>query len=218
MEQLDFKRYWYVIFAVLGILGVLLYFTHIIVGNILYDGYEPLRQAISDLTAASSPVRDKILIFTSIHGCFINFFGFGLLIVHLGRVNKFAALAYVLFFIMNFISFVGYSFFPLSEEGFSGSFMDIMHLVVTGLVVILSLGSLGLFFWGYKDDPSRKYLGLAAIITLGLMLIGVILTLSLPETLLGLGERISIYSLQLFILVLAGALLFDKGYRKRPSE
>ncbi|MDD4184927.1 MAG: DUF998 domain-containing protein [Candidatus Izemoplasmatales bacterium] len=210
MEQLEFKRYWYITFALLGIIGVVMYLLHIIIGNILYDGYEPLRQAISDLTSESSPVRDKVLIFTSIHGCFINFFCFGLLIINLGRVNKLVSLAYLLFFIMNFISFVGYSFFPLSEEGYAGTFSDVMHLVVTGLVVVLSLGSLGLFFFGYKKEKDEKMLAIGSIVALVLMFVGAILTFSLPESLLGLSERISIYSLQIFTVLLAVRLLIKK--------
>jgi hypothetical membrane protein len=210
MEQLEFKRYWYITFALLGIIGVIMYLLHIIIGNILYDGYEPLRQAISDLTSESSPVRDKVLIFTSIHGCFINFFCFGLLIINLGRVNKLVSLAYLLFFIMNFISFVGYSFFPLSEEGYAGTFSDVMHLVVTGLVVVLSLGSLGLFFFGYKKEKDEKMLAIGSIVALVLMFVGAILTFSLPESLLGLSERISIYSLQIFTVLLAVRLLIKK--------
>ena len=210
MEQLEFKRYWYITFALLGIIGVIMYLLHIIIGNIPYDGYEPLRQAISDLTSESSPVRDKVLIFTSIHGCFINFFCFGLLIINLGRVNKLVSLAYLLFFIMNFISFVGYSFFPLSEEGYAGTFSDVMHLVVTGLVVVLSLGSLGLFFFGYKKEKDEKMLAIGSIVALVLMFVGAILTFSLPESLLGLFERISIYSLQIFTVLLAVRLLIKK--------
>ena len=210
MEQLEFKRYWYITFALLGIIGVTVYFLHIIIGNIIYEGYEPLRQAISDLTASSSPARDTVLIFTSLHGCFINFFCFGLMIINLGRVNKFLSLAYLLFFIMNFVSFVGYSFFPLSEEGYAGTFTDVMHLIITGLVVLLAIASLGLFFYGYKLTGSEKVLSISAIVTLVLMLTGAILTFALPESLFGLAERINIYSLQIFTVLLAVRLLLKK--------
>jgi len=41
------------IIPLLGIFSVILYFLHVILGEVFYEGYNPLEQAISDLTASN---------------------------------------------------------------------------------------------------------------------------------------------------------------------
>ena len=43
---------------------------------------------------------------------------------------------------MEWISAVGYRMFPLSDSGYAGAFQDVMHMVTTALVVLLSIVSL----------------------------------------------------------------------------
>ena len=40
--------------ALMGVVGTIFYFLHVILGEINYSGYNPLAQAVSDLTAASA--------------------------------------------------------------------------------------------------------------------------------------------------------------------
>jgi hypothetical membrane protein len=51
-----------------GILSVVLYFLHVILGGIFYEGYNPLAQAMSDLTALNSPSRNIAQIFSMLYG------------------------------------------------------------------------------------------------------------------------------------------------------
>ena len=44
--------------SLFGVIGVVFYFLHVICGGIFYEGYNPLAQAISDLTALGSPSRN----------------------------------------------------------------------------------------------------------------------------------------------------------------
>ena len=44
--------------ALMGVVGTIFYFLHVILGEINYPGYQPLAQAVSDLTAATAPSRE----------------------------------------------------------------------------------------------------------------------------------------------------------------
>jgi len=41
-----------------GVAGVVFYFLHVFFGTLFYTGYNPMAQAVSDLTASNSPSKD----------------------------------------------------------------------------------------------------------------------------------------------------------------
>ena len=59
-----------------------------------------------------------------------------------GQKTKLLRSGIYLFAIMEWISAVGYRMFPLSSSGYAGAFQDVMHMVTTALVVLLSIVSL----------------------------------------------------------------------------
>ena len=74
----------------LGIFSVIFYFLHVILGEIFYEGYNPLAQAISDLTASNSPSKNIAKIFSMLYGICAVLFS----IVDIndrGNVNKYNA-------------------------------------------------------------------------------------------------------------------------------
>ena len=54
--------------SLFGIIGGVFYFLHVIIGGIFYEGYNPLAQAISDLTALDSPSRNIASFFSFLYG------------------------------------------------------------------------------------------------------------------------------------------------------
>ena len=200
-------------FCLSGVISIIFYFLHDIVGAMNYPGYNWLRQAVSDLTAANAPSR-------VIAGGLANVYAlFGVTCCTLvclyiqGKGNKVLRLGIYMFTAMNWISGIGYSIFPLSKSGYAGTFQDIMHVyVVTALVVILSIVSLVLIIiGGFKNNKKYGSLGDWAIIALACMFIGSIGTNLAPSTYFGLVERFSTYSAVAFngILGLYGFVLFD---------
>ena len=88
--------------------------------------------------------------------------------------NQAAAHGIYLFAIMEWISAAGYRMFPLSSSGYAGAFQDMMHMVVTALVVLLSIVSLSVIIAaGMKDRSCRSY-GMCAAVALCMMLVGAI--------------------------------------------
>ncbi|ULQ59948.1 DUF998 domain-containing protein [Brucepastera parasyntrophica] len=63
--------------SLFGVLAVISYFLHIFLGRFFYDGYNPLAQAVSDLTADNSPSKKIAVIFSAIYGFCATIFSAG---------------------------------------------------------------------------------------------------------------------------------------------
>lgn len=196
-----------------GILSVIFYLLHDIIGALNYPGYNFMSQAVSDLTAANAPsfiIAHGYSTISALFTCICC----TLICILVKNENKALRIGVYLFTIMNFVSAIGYSLFPLSSSGFDGSFQSIIHVyVVTVLVVLLSIVSLILIAIGsLKGKNKHKLLGILAIISLLLMFIGAVGSQSVPKNIFGIFERFSTYSAVVFtgILGLYGFNVFKE--------
>lgn len=195
------------IMSLLGIAGSVFYFLHILFGRIFYRGYDPLSQAISDLTASDSPSRIIASVFSSLYGIFSVIFSLIFFIYFRGKINFFVTTGAFVFSIMILLSFLGYFFFPLSVKSsgavHSGTFRDKMHLVITVFVVVLTVAAVILFGIGFLNTGEHKYMGILSLIVLVLLVIGAILISRVPKKYFGVAERINVYSIILYVGVLS---------------
>jgi len=187
----------------LGILSVILYFLHVILGEIFYEGYNPLAQAISDLTASNSPSKNIARLFSTLYGICAVTFSAGFFAYLKNKINKVLTVSSFIFCIMNTISFLGYTFFPLSESGYANTFQDKMHLIVTVSVVLLTIVSLVLFSIGFFRAKVHKWLGVISICTLLVLMAGAMLINVMPKEYFGVAERINIYSIVIYTGILS---------------
>jgi len=186
-----------------GIIGVIFYFLHIFFGSLFYADYNPLTQAISDLTAINSPSRNIAMPFSVLYGIFSIVFSTSFLIYLKGKINKLITLGAYFFCSMTIISFFGYTFFPLSEAGYAGTFQDKIHMIVTVLVVLFTITFIVLFSFGFFRTANYKCLGIISIITFILLLSGAMLINLLPAGYFGLAQRINAYSTVLYTGILS---------------
>jgi hypothetical protein len=118
---------------------------------------------------------------------------------------------------MEATSLIGYSLFPLNQQQGASltDFQNIMHFIVTGVVVICTIGSGFCIGIGLKKS-GLKGIGLFIIIcSIIITAFGAFTPISMGAGLpvSGLAERINIFSLQLWISVLS-VWLFIKADRK----
>lgn len=97
-----------------------------------------------------------------------------------------------LFAVMMWLSAVGYTMFPLTDSGFAGTFQDVMHVVVTVLVVVLSITSLLTITIGSFRSNHYRSLGIWAAAALLLMVTGAIGINVVPIQYFGIPERFSV--------------------------
>ena len=189
--------------SLLGLLGSIFYFLHIIFGNIFYNGYNPLAQAISDLTALNSSSRKIASIFSMIYGIFTVIFSIGFFINIQNTINKIVTLGSFIFCAMTIVSFFGYTFFPLTESGYADTFQDKMHAIVTIFVVAFTISAMIFFIIGFLKSKNYKHLGIISLCTLLLLFLGAMLINILPKEYFGIAERINVYSIIIYTGILS---------------
>ena len=120
-------------------------------------------------------------------------FIFGQSIIQGQKTRRLRAGVY-LFAIMEWVSAIGYRMFPLSDSGYAGAFQDVMHMVVTALVVLLSIVSRSVLVSAGLKDKSCRFYGVCAAIALGMMIIGAMGMKIVPAQYFGVVERFSVFA------------------------
>jgi hypothetical protein len=172
-------------------------------GRIFYEGYNPLAQAVSDLTAANSPSKNMASVFSMLYGICTVIFTICFYIYFKGKLNKVASLGSFTFCVMAVVSLFGYTFFPLSTSGYAGTFQDKMHLLVTILVVAFTIISILLFCIGFFRTKNYKYLGIISLCAFIFLAIGAILVNIILKEYFGVAERINIYTVIIYTCILS---------------
>ncbi len=187
-----------------GIISLMVYILHTIIGAMHYPGYDWKSQAVSDLTATSAPSFVVASGLSSVHHLFAGLCVVMVCVVMQQKGNKVLRLGIYTFALMIWISAIGYTLFPLSEAGYAGTFQDIMHVyAVTITVVLLSIVSITLIIIGGLRGHKRfQTLSLWAGITLLLMVAGPIGMALVPIEYFGVMERFSVFSVVVFTAVL----------------
>lgn len=197
--------------GLIGVVSFLSYTVAVIFAPLAYPGYDWMSQAVSDLSASNAPSLSLWNQLTSLYNvCEV----VCATIVCIGiakNPNKLLRLGVYLFAIMEWISAVGYRMFPLTDSGYAGAFADVMHMVVTALVVMLSIASLVIIIIaGAKDRANRSYC-ICAAVALGMMMIGALGIKIVPAKYFGIVERFSVFAATGFNMVLGLHLFFDKN-------
>ncbi len=180
--------------GLLGIVSFLSYAAAVIFAPLAYRGYDPLAQAVSDLSAANAP---SLALWNQLSALYnacevvcatVVCIGIG------GRKTRLLRAGVYLFAVMEWVSAVGYRMFPLSDSGYAGAFQDVMHMVVTALVVLLSVVSLTVIIVAGARSGSCCSYGVCAGIALGMMLVGAVGVKLVPAEYFGIAERFSVFA------------------------
>ena len=201
-------------FGLTGLLALVSYAAAVIFSPLAYPGYNWMAPAVSDLSAETAPSRILWDRLTAFYGtgsvvcatCVAIYVSEERLSTGLFRTGIY------LFAAMNWVSAVGYKMFPLADAGKEiASFQEVMHIVVTAAVVLLSVASLVvLIITGIRNANVRR-IGINATIALAMMMIGSIGTGVVPQQYFGIVERFSVFAAVGFNAVL-GLYLFN-GFR-----
>ena len=194
-----------------GVVALLSYALAVIIAPSAFPGYNWMEQAVSDLSAENAPSRMLWNQIAALYGvcsvvcatCVSVFVSENRVSTRLFRVGTY------LFTIMNWVSNVGYAMFPLSDSGKDiASFQEVMHMVVTVAVVLLSVVSLVcLIVAGFKRGGIRG-IGIWAAVALAMMLIGAMGQGVVPPQYFGIVERFSVFAAVGFNAV-CGVYLFE---------
>ena len=180
--------------GLLGIVSFLSYTAAVIFAPLAYPGYNWMAQAVSDLSAANAPSlalwNQLSALYNACEVVCVTVVCIGIQ----GQKTKLLRLGVYLFAVMEWVSAVGYRMFPLSDSGYAGAFQDVMHMVVTALVVLLSIVSLSVIIAaGAKSKDCRSY-SVCAAVALAMMLVGAMGMKIVPAEYFGVVERFSVFA------------------------
>jgi len=197
--------------GLLGVISLLSYTAAVVFSPLAYPGYNWMAQAVSDLSAANAPslsLWNQLSCLYGVCGIVTNMM---VCVFVQDKLTRTLRAGIYSFAAMSWISFVGFSLFPLSSSGYGGAFQDVMHMVCTALVVILSIISLVLIMVGGYKNRTYRSIAVWATIALAMMFSGAIGTGLAPKAYFGIVERLSVFAAVGFQAVL-GLYLFN-GFR-----
>lgn len=199
------KQYLKTILLSSGMLGVLIYLLHILVGGYLWKTYSHLQQPISDLTATGAPNRSFLLLLTNIYGGLALIFAVSFAFFECKKRHKLVFLGAISFIILHIVS-ISYSFFPQDLPGVETTFAGMMHLVVTIFIVPFTILTPLLIGFGLRKEKAWKKLGNFSVICGILIFIfggltGFFFTNRLSY--FGLVERLNIGTLQIWTFIMS---------------
>ena len=196
----------------LGMISVIFYLIHVFLGQILDKSYNPITTDISSLTAVGAPNSELLTIFTTIYGICLIIFAIYMFSKSLKEYHKITTIGYAFLLIMAVLSSIGFFFFPLTNDKTVLNFQNTMHIAITGITVILTILYLSLVSYGYLKNEKLRNIGIISLIAIILILIfGVLnpISMILSLNILGLTERLVIFTLNIYIFALSFLYTFD---------
>jgi len=195
------------VLLVCGIFASLLYVGSDIIAAMRWEGYSYTAQSVSELRALDAPTRPFLVPILFLYAVLEIAFGLGIWGVA-GR-KRALRITGVLVFGLGIVDLVAL-FFPMHLRGTEGTLTDTMHIILTGVTVLLFLLTLG---FGASGDGKwfrwYSYGTLLALIVTGAWAFsdGPRIAANLPTPWIGVRERITIYGYMLWMAVLAIVLL-----------
>jgi len=196
----------------LGMLSVIAYFVHVFLGQILWKEYNPITTDISSLTAAGAPNAGLLRIFSTIYGVCFSLFATGMFIKAYRDYHTLTKIGYLIFLIMSLTSVIGYSLFPLTGDKTVMNFQNMVHIIVTVVIVFTTILSFFFIAFGYLQKEKFELLGIICLVTAILItLFGASNPIGIANKLniLGLTERLVIFTLQAFVFFLSFIYTFN---------
>lgn len=153
--------------GLLGLISLLSYIAAVIFSPLAYPDYNWMAQAVSDLSAANAPSKMLWNQLSSLYGICQMVSIMMVCVFVQNKLTKTLRIGIYLFAVMNWITNIGFSMFPLSNSGYAGNFQDMMHgFVVTPLVILFSIVSLIVIIIGSYQYKQYKTLAKWAAATL----------------------------------------------------
>ena len=187
-----------------GVVSSVLYVVTDIVGGTRYDGYRFTSQAVSELMAVGAPSERLVDPLFLAYDLLVIAFGLG--VVRAAGHKLAVRLTGYLLVGYGVVGLTGPTLFEMHPRGTSDIRGDLPHLVVTGVIALLTLAAIGIAAFAF-DPPFRRF----SFITLATMTVagfvaggyGTRLAANEPTPGFGIVERIDIYASLVWIAVFA---------------
>ncbi len=198
-------------------ISLLSYAAFVFISPIAYPGYHWMSMAVSELSAVDAPSRTLAEQLNSLFGpCgIVSIMAVSVAIA--ACESKKLRIGVYLFAAMEWICIVGYKMFLWVGNTTGFNFQNMMHIIVTIAVVLLSISSMILIAIG-AGNIHMKSLRMWSIVCLAAMLGGAFGTNIFPRAVFGIFERFSTFSAVIFNAVLGIYLMTGKLEQKERVD
>lgn len=200
--------------GICGIISFLSYTAMVVFSPLAYPNYNWMTMAVSDLTAEGAPSLGLATQLNALFGPCAIVSVMAVCVAAAHYKTKSLKYGIYLFAAMEWICNVGYTMFPWVKDAANLHPQNIMHLIVTVLIVVLSLAGIIFVAIGARKEK-LKSLSVWAVICLAAMLAGAMGTAFLPKAIFGLCERFSTFSTVIFNMIL-GIYLLKGAFEEQP--
>lgn len=191
--------------SILGMLAVAAYVLHVVLGGILWKGYDHLMQPISDLTASGAPNRELLGLILWFYGIPAILFGLFACLYMRRLASRSAQAGMMMYFLMQLVSLL-YQFFPQDLPGAVPTLLGTLHIVITFLIIPLTILAPVLVGTGLRKLAGFERFGIYSIVAgILIFIFGGTTAFFFAQKLayFGLVERLNIGTLQIWTLLLA---------------
>jgi len=186
-----------------GMFAVLFYMLHVVLGGLLWKGYNHLLQPISDLTATGSPDRKLMLLFSTIYGILMLIFAISFTILESKNHSKPVFYGGIILCFLYSIS-LAYGLFPEDLPNHTSTFTGSMHIIITVLIVPFTILSPLFTGLGFRKEKGWDSFGNYSIISgIFILIFGSLCAVFFIKKIPGFGlvERLNIGLLQVWVFM-----------------
>lgn len=199
--------------GMLGIISLLSYGAMVFFSPLAYPGYDWMSMTVSDLSAVGAPSRELAAQLNSLFGPCAVVSVMAVCVAVRNCDKRLLRSGVYLFAVMEWLCTVGYGCFPWVSDEQGTSIQNIMHILVTVFVVLLSIASMIMIILGTRKG-NLKSLGICSLVCLLVMFAGAMGTNVFPKSVFGIFERMSTFSAVIFNAVLGWYLYRGKFSRE----
>lgn len=201
----------------LGMIGVISFFLSDVLGCILVQGYNPIKNYISVLSADGTPYSGVMRTFIMIYQVCFLLFSITLCIKSFKEYCPYTRVGSILLFGVACLSVFTFGVFPMTVESAINP-QNLIHLILAITIITLPILALFLLSFGFRKDQ-RSILARASFIAAILILffdLSHLFAIKNGWDILGLLQRLSVYSFHAFTFFLSWIYVRRVRRVKRP--
>jgi hypothetical protein len=180
------------IFYLLGVFAPILFVFTMILGGALRPGYSHVTETISELFSPGSPNRLLLTTLHTLYAVSFSLFGFGLLLFvqKKGKLKRIGIPAALTFISVGILSVLTATVFPQDAWGTTPTFFGEMHMIIHGVISLLSILYILLFgVWFHRTGIARFFRAYSMATVVAVLLTAGWFAVSIGGPLMGISER-----------------------------
>lgn len=188
----------------LGMIGVLSYFIHTVMGNLIWTEYNAITMEISCLTDVASPDGSLLRLFTNIYSISMILFIANMVRQSIKQKNNLLKWGFLLLFCMFILSTFTYNIMPVIPL-FRGAELHLLNHITAFIMMMTMVGTTYTIALGYIRVGAKVMGKVILIIALFITAFSMfyVIGMTLQWHVVGLSERLIMYTHQIMIFALS---------------